>query len=432
MAESTTVSIPDIEKFKKQALYWANHFSVVCLLDTNHYAEDKYHSREWVLAIDAVDEITGGNHAFEQLKRFQESAHSEIFGFLGYDLKNQIEQLNSNNPDNIGLPDIYFFKPRYIFEITKGKLTLNRNYPETFELIELIAKLPLPDEQPKAPHEIHLQSRTAKTDYFQNVTAIRQQIEEGDFYELNYCNEFYAEEASISPLTTFFSLNQKSLAPFSCFFKLQSHYLLCASPERFLKKEKQKLISQPIKGTIRKGLTEAENAALKNQLHLDAKERAENVMIVDLVRNDLAKSAKAGTVVTEELFQVYEFKTIQQMISTITAEMREDINWCNALKNTFPMGSMTGAPKVMVMQMIEKYENFKRGLFSGSVGYIKTDGDFDFNVVIRCILYNASAKYLSLRVGGAITYDSVPEKEYAEILLKAKGILEVLNASVDS
>ncbi len=432
MAESTTVSLPDLEKFKKQALYWANHFSVVCLLDSNAYAEDKYHCREWVLAVDTVDELIGSNNAFEQLKRFQATTHSEIFGFIGYDLKNQIEKLNSNHSDNIGLPELYFFKPRYIFEITEGKLTVNRNYPETFEIIELILNLRLPEERTEIKQKLILKPRTSKADYLNNIHAIRLQIEEGDFYELNYCNEFYSEGVSISPVETFLTLNKKSLAPFSCYFKLRSHYLLCASPERFLKKGKRTLISQPIKGTIRKGLTESENRALKNQLSADTKERAENVMIVDLVRNDLAKSAKAGTVKAEELFQVYEFNTIHQMISTISAQMREDIHWVDVLKNTFPMGSMTGAPKVMVMQMIEKYENFKRGLFSGSVGYITADEDFDFNVVIRSILYNDATKYLSVRVGGAITYDSVPEKEYKEILLKAKGMMEVLNASIEN
>jgi para-aminobenzoate synthetase component 1 len=432
VAESTTVTLPDVELFKKQALQWANHFRVICLLDSNGYAHDKYSSREWVLAIDALSEIrsdeslTGGKD-FEKLKEFQQAANAEIFGFLGYDLKNEIETLASRNCDGLKFPELNFFKPRYIIELKGNKVTVNRNYPETFELLERLRAVNVESHDPKAG--LKLKARTGRDSYLANIEKIKQQIVDGDFYEMNYCNEFYSEHASIRPVETFLRLNEKAKAPFSCFFKLNHKFLLCASPERFLKRVGEKLISQPIKGTIKKGASAEENEALKANLKNDAKERAENIMIVDLVRNDLAHSSKPGSVKVEELCGVYEFNTVNQMISTVTSEL--EIDPVEAIKHAFPMGSMTGAPKIEVMKNIEAYEDFKRGLYSGSVGYFTASSDFDFNVVIRSIFYNSSDKYLSVRAGGAITYDSVAENEWKEVLLKAQGMIDVLEASIE-
>jgi len=426
VAETTTITIPDLELFKQKALTWANRFRVVCLLDNNQYSANAYRRQEWILAVDALEELWVGNNPFEELKAFHTQSKADIFGFLTYDLKNRIEKLNSNNFDGLQFPELYFFKPRYVLQLSGNKLTVNRNYPETFELLEHINSY-VPNAEPHRP--VQLTPRTAKEDYLHNVNHIRAQIEAGDFYEMNYCVEWFAEYAAINPVETFIALNALSRAPFSCFFKYGEKYLLCASPERFLMKQGAKLISQPIKGTIKKGATEAENEQLKAELKNDIKERAENVMIVDLVRNDLARSAKPGSVQVEELFGVYEFNSVNQMISTVVAELEtpDAQHAIDAIRHAFPMGSMTGAPKVEVMENIERYEDFKRGLFSGSVGYISANGDFDLNVVIRSILYNAETKYVSVPVGGAITYDSIGEKEYEEVLLKAKNMMVVLN-----
>ncbi len=426
MAETTTITLPEPELFKQQAIAWANHFWVFCLLDSNNYQHKNYSSKEWLLAIDAIEEISENKNAFDALKKFSNS--KTVFGFLSYDLKNETEKLESNHVDGLNFPLLYFFKPRYIFEITGNKLTVNRNYPETFELFEAISKQTVPQSENNTKHS--LQPRTSKQKYLWSVKQIQQQIEEGDFYELNYCNEFYSENAELNVVETFLKLNKKSKAPFSSFFKLNDKYVCCASPERFLKKEGTKLLSQPIKGTARKGNTAEENILLQQQLANDEKERAENVMIVDLVRNDLARSSKAGTVMVEELCKVYEFETVHQMISTVVSEIDNGVHFVDCIKNCFPMGSMTGAPKIEVLKNIEHYEDFKRGLYSGSIGYITTNNDFDFNVVIRSIFYNATEKYLSARAGGAITYDSIAEKEWEEILLKMKGMLEVLNAEI--
>ncbi len=427
MAESTTVTLPDIESFKKNALHWANQFRVVCLLDSNHYSKQLYKSIEWILAVDEKKNLGFDENLkhFTDLESFLASKEQTVFGFLSYDLKNEFEKLSSENWSGINLPLLYFFEPRYTFEIKGDKLTVNRNYPETFELIEVINNFPVPSSD--SATSITLTSRTPRETYLQNINSIRAKIEAGDFYEMNYCNEFYSEGQPINPVKTFHSLNKKAKAPFSSFFKYYNKYVLCASPERFLKKEGARLISQPIKGTIKKGATTNENKQLQQKLHQDIKERAENVMIVDLVRNDLARSSKAGSVQVEELFGVYAFETVNHMISTVVSYAAHN-HTGQIIQNAFPMGSMTGAPKVEVMKNIDAFENFKRGIFSGSIGYISPNGDFDFNVVIRSILYDAESNYVSVPVGGAITYDSVPENEWDELTLKAKAMMEVLQA----
>lgn len=433
MVDTTSFSIPAIEDFKLKALQWANQFRVCCLLDSNNYSKDSYTEFDWLLAVDALDELQVTVDAFESLKLFHENTTEKIFGFLSYDLKNQLENLDSNNFDGIGFPPTYFFKPRYILSIKGDSVFFNRNYPEAFEIIEQInsQKLNLTTSNQQLTTGItQLIPRTPKEKYISNVNRIKSQIEEGDFYELNYCCEFYAEATVIEPLSVFKKLNDSASAPFSSFFKLDDKYLLCSSPERFLKKQGTQLISQPIKGTIRKGKDAQENEQLKQQLQNDSKERAENVMIVDLVRNDLAKSSKPGTVKVAELFGVYEFKRVNQLISTVTSQIKDNVHFVDAIKNAFPMGSMTGAPKVEVMKNIEQFEDQKRGLYSGALGYISASGDFDFNVVIRSVLYNASRSYISVQAGGAITFDANAEQEYEELLLKAKGMLEALDATI--
>ena len=279
----------------------------------------------------------------------------------------------------------------------------------------------------KQGQKIDIKSKFSKEEYISIIEKLKTHIIEGDCYEINFCIEFFATEVRIDPIDIYKRLNTISPMPFSAIHKVDDKYLICASPERFLKKVDNTLISQPIKGTIRKGKNKEENDCLKNELYNDKKERAENLMIVDLVRNDLAKSSIPGSVEVEELFGIYDFSNVNQMISTVKSKKRENIEILNTILNAFPMGSMTGAPKHKVMQLIDEYEKSKRGLYSGALGYFDKKGNYDFNVVIRSIAYNAGTGHLSFQVGGAITYDSVPEKEYDECLLKTSAIIQVLN-----
>ena len=352
------------------------------------------------------------------------------FGFVSYDYKNQIEtQLNSNNIDGVQFAEKHFFSPELLFEISYNEVIIyfdDTIYNQT-EVKTLFTKLNELATNYTANQNIKITPRLTKEEYLEKVKALQQHIQLGDIYEVNYCQEFYAEEVKINPISLYLKLNEKSPTPFSCFVKHNNTYLMCASPERFIKKVGDKIISQPIKGTIKRGTTNQQDEALKLQLQNDPKERSENVMIVDLVRNDLTKIAEKNTVNVDELCGIYTFPQVHQLISTVSATVKAGIDFNAILKATFPMGSMTGAPKIRAMELIEKYETTKRGRYSGTVGYINDKGDFDFNVVIRSITYNQNNKYLSYMVGGAITVLSDPEKEYEECLLKAKAMKEVLS-----
>jgi para-aminobenzoate synthetase component 1 len=289
---------------------------------------------------------------------------------------------------------------------------------------EEILKLPLSDLA--ASREINIQQRISKESYLGKVSKMLEHIHLGDIYEANFCMEFYSEDALIHPLEIYQKLNTISEPPFASYFKNKEHYLMCASPERYLKKEGNKVLSQPIKGTAQRFFDDELDAQAKFELSSNPKERSENIMIVDLVRNDLSKTATKGSVTVEELCEIYSFKQVHQMISTVISEVEPTIAPIEIIKTTFPMGSMTGAPKISAMNIIENLEETQRGLYSGSIGFFMPNGDFDFNVVIRSILYNAENKYLSFSVGSAITSLSIPEREYDECLLKAKAMFEVL------
>jgi para-aminobenzoate synthetase component 1 len=274
--------------------------------------------------------------------------------------------------------------------------------------------------------KIAIQQRISKANYILKVDAMLAHIHRGRIYEANFCMEFFAENAVINPLEKFKKLNAISQPPFAVFFKNNTHFLLSATPERYLRKEGDLLISQPIKGTAKRYSDFEKDEKSKEKLASDPKERAENIMITDLVRNDLSRTAQKGSVQVKELCGIYSFLQVHQMISTITSRLDPKYAVAEALKKTFPMGSMTGAPKISVMKIIEELEETKRGLYSGAIGYFTPEGDFDFNVVIRSILYNQGNQYVSFSVGSAITSLSEPEKEYEECLLKAKAMREVL------
>jgi para-aminobenzoate synthetase component 1 len=411
-----------ISDFKQKALHWANQFEVCCFLDSNDY-KDAYSAYDFIIAADAKYELkySTGN-AFDQLKSFYTTHKQWIFGFFSYDLKNEIEELESKNLDSLNFPDLYFFVPKYLIAFKNNKAEILLGH---YSILADIESFQLQTEVQSK--KVTIAQRLSKDQYVQKVEALRDHIIRGDVYEVNFCQEFFAENAEIDPVQIFEGLNKVSPTPFAGYFKVYDKYILSATPERFLCKRGSKLTSQPIKGTAKRSSDLAEDEAIKLQLRNDIKEQAENVMIVDLVRHDLTKSAVKGSVTVDELFGIYSFPQVHQMISTISCELNPNVHFIDAIKNAFPMGSMTGAPKVKAMKLIEAYEVTKRGIYSGSFGCISPDGDFDFNVVIRSIIYNAESKYLSFQVGGAITYQSDAVSEYEECLLKASAILKVLS-----
>ncbi|HEY4322609.1 MAG TPA: anthranilate synthase component I family protein [Mucilaginibacter sp.] len=416
--------ISDPQNFKRKALQWASSFNALCYLDSNNFT-DQYSNFDILIAAGAKDELVAeSGDAFDKLEIFRQKHSGWITGFFGYDLKNEIENLSSANIDNLQFPDLYFFVPQYLIVIKGSEIEILADNPSY--VFESIQQQILDLSTNETTSKIVVQPRISKTEYLNTIEKIKAHITQGDIYVTNFCQEFFAENAVVDPLDIFLKLNEVSPTPFSAFFKYKSNYILCASPERFLAKRSYKLISQPIKGTAKRGKDTTEDESIKRELKNQTKEIQENVMIVDLVRNDLTRSAKQGTVKTEELFGIYSFKQVHQMISTVVCELQEGVSAVHAIKNTFPMGSMTGAPKIRSMELMEQYEHSKRGVYSGAVGYFNPDNDFDFNVVIRTLLYNRDKKYLSFHVGSAITYPADAENEYEECLLKAQAILEVL------
>ncbi|RCH56494.1 aminodeoxychorismate synthase component I [Mucilaginibacter hurinus] len=417
------VQISDIPLFKQKALRWANGFDVACCLDSNNFT-DRYTKFDVLIAAGVKDELTvNAGTAFNKLEAFREKHKGYITGFMGYDLKNEIESLTSENVDGLAFPDLYFFAPEFIVRINGEEVNIIGDNADI--AFSQILNINIPNSETAHP-DIDLKTRFTRQQYLDTANKIKKHISRGDIYVTNFCQEFYAEGADIDPLATFFKLNHISPNPFSCFFKLRDKYILCASPERFLAKRDTKLISQPIKGTIKRGTNASEDLQNKQLLKEHVKELQENVMIVDLVRNDLTRSASPGSVKTEELFGIYSFAQVHQMISTVVCELDINISAVQSIKNAFPMGSMTGAPKVSSMKLMEQYELSKRGVYSGAIGYFDTEGDFDFNVVIRTLLYDADTRYLSFQTGSAITINADTEQEYEECLLKAKAVLEAL------
>lgn len=420
-------SITNPLAFKKQLLDWSQQFREVVFMDSNDYPQE-FSSYDAILAVDAFTLIqTDYHNAFEDLQQYQQTTKDWLFGYLSYDLKNDSEDLQSDNFDGLAFPDLFFFQPKKLFFLKGNQLTIQYlnlcddeveiDYKEITELATI---------EFEKIQSTEVKARFSKNEYIQKATTFLEHIHRGDIYEANFCMEFYAENATINPLEKFNKLNAISQTPFAVYFKNNNHFLLSATPERYLRKEGETLISQPIKGTAKRFSDPKEDELAKLNLASDPKERSENIMITDLVRNDLSRTAQKGTVEVKELCGIYSFQQVHQMISTITSKLDTKHSLIDVLKLTFPMGSMTGAPKISAMKIIEELEETKRGLYSGAIGYFSPNGDFDFNVVIRSILYNQEKKYLSFSVGSAITALSDPEKEYEECLLKAKAMHEVL------
>jgi para-aminobenzoate synthetase component I len=425
----TFISFPvtDGKQTKLKMLNWINRFGVFCFLD-NHNYQLAHHAHECLVAAGSLKTVqANAGNAFEALKKFSDQQHDWLFGHFSYDLKNEIEEVKSNHHDKIQFPDLFFFVPEIILELKNDCInigSIKKNHQDIFD--EIINTNIFSGNI--VNNKINIQSKFSEQEYVETVNRLRRHILRGDCYEINFCQEFFDDDALLNPLQTYLLLSETSPVPFAAFYRINEKYLLCASPERYLCRQGNKLTSQPIKGTFPRNIKSAEEDKknIKNLYNSD-KDRSENVMVVDLVRNDLSKICKEGSVSVDELFGIYTFPQVHQMVSSISGEQLPGIHWVDILKATFPMGSMTGAPKKRVLELIEQYEKSRRGLYSGSVGYISSSGNFDFNVVIRSILYNQQNKYLSYQVGSAITFYSDAKNEYDECLLKASAIKKVLD-----
>lgn len=418
------IAIIDFEQVKEKVLNWAQRFSTFCFLD-NHQYQLEPHSEECLLAAGVKRQYSAAaGNALAGLQQFIDTGNSWLFGHLGYDLKNETETLSSSKPDHIGFPDTFFFEPECIIRLNHAAISIEAaDASKVWEEIQQAAT-----GRKSVNQKGSIQQRFTKDEYLSVIDQLKRHILRGDCYEINFCQEFYIEGSVIDPLHVYRQLSKVSPNPFSALYRTGDQWLICASPERFIRKEGSGILSQPIKGTSRRvHQDEEQDRESKQHLQLSGKDRSENVMVVDLVRNDLAKVCEEGTVKADELFAVYSFPQVHQMISTISGELRKDISFTDIIRALFPMGSMTGAPKKRVMELIEQYERTKRGIFSGALGYISPKGDLDFNVVIRSIMYNAATGYLSFQAGSGITWYSDGLQEWEECLLKASAIEQVLS-----
>lgn len=418
--------VTDIKTLKSKMLNWSNQFSIFCLLEDNHNPSSQS-SFDCIIgagSLKTLQAISGS--AFSQLEHFISKEQDWAFGHLAYDLKNEVEKLSSTNSDSIQFPDLFFFIPEIVLILKDGQLQIGVLDKDANGVFTDIQAMIVSSGTISNKAQISLSSRFTKQEYIDTIAKLQHHILIGDCYEINFCQEFYSEGINMDPVKVYQNLTQLSPNPLSGFYKLNDKYLLCASPERFIKKTGQRIISQPIKGTAKRDLVDTQkDEKNKQSLLSSAKECSENVMITDLVRNDLSKISTEASVKVEELFGIYSFPQVHQMISTVAATLATG-NIADILKATFPMGSMTGAPKKRVMELIEQYEKTKRGIFSGSIGYITPDRDFDFNVVIRSIIYNSSNNYLSISAGSAITFYSKAEDEYEECLIKISAMKKAL------
>ncbi|MGJ3235902.1 aminodeoxychorismate synthase component I [Marivirga sp.] len=424
--KSTKINISSFPNYWKNLSNWSNRFQYVAILYPQQITQYPFGAFPKCIAV-GNKKLNLNPPYFQSLKEFlQKNPDKNLYGYLGYDLKNELEKLNSDNPSSIDWSPMSFFEPTCIIRFENNEITIESNDLEYFQKDIQKVLSQEKEENIFTPSIKNLQSWTSKKDYIKTVKTLRQHIEEGDIYEINYCINFSASVKNFDALQIFQKLSKESPAPFASFLKMDKQYIISASPERFIKLKDNKIISQPIKGTARRGRTESEDLENKDRLSESEKERAENMMIVDLVRNDLAKSGKTGSVKVEEIFGIYSFQQVHQMISTISAIKKKEIHPVDIIKNAFPMGSMTGAPKISAMELIEQYENSKRNVFSGSIGYFNGENQFDFNVLIRSIYYDEQTQTINYQVGSAITYDSDAEAEYEECLLKAKAIEKTL------
>lgn len=410
-------------------LSWASRFDIFCFLDGHDY-QLPYEGFECLLAAGSVHSIEAkAGQALDGLRDFARRHRDWLFGHFAYGLARETEPSGSHLlPDPIGFPDLHFFLPEIVIRLYKDHVSIGSLSTSPQQILEELKK-EAGGRKKSEKEPLEWSARFSREEYLDTIRALQKHILLGDCYEINFCQEFFAHPACIDPQAVWEALSEASPNPFAAHYRLRERYLFCASPERYLRRIGDRLISQPIKGTLKRvpaGEAGEGFQAERESLYRSSKDRAENVMVVDLVRNDLSKICLPGTVRVEELYGIYSFPQVHQMISTVTGELPAGKELTDIIRATFPMGSMTGAPKPRVVELIHQYERTARGLFSGALGYITPKGDFDFNVIIRSLFYNKASSYLSYQVGSGITFYSDPEAEYEECLLKAEGIRRAL------
>ncbi len=414
---SYKLSVKDPEEFFNKALSFSKDFEDLLITDCQSQAYPLGGFRKLILLGSRKRIFNDGSSSFFHSLQKERVSNDFLGGYFGYDLKNQLADLKSELPDPFGFEEGIMLQPEVVIEIIGNEAFQISPDSQTDYLEKIDALSPIQKDESGIIGPF--QPQMSKSEYLDKVQTIRELIKKGTLYELNLSQAFISEASNIDIHSLYAIIRSLNPVPFSFLFRSGKTVVIGASPERFLKKEGSVLWSQPMKGTRPRSSDPKEDERLKNELMNSEKEIAENMMIMDLVRNDLAKSSETGSIEVEELFKVYSFKTVHQMITTVKGRISGSTDPVEAIANAFPMGSMTGAPKIKAMEWIENLESTKRGIYSGAMGYFDPNGDFDFSVCIRGLMYNIETGILGYHVGGAITWDSDPEQEYLECQWKS-------------
>ncbi|MCP5361977.1 MAG: aminodeoxychorismate synthase component I [Hyphomicrobiales bacterium] len=384
-------------------------------------------SRYSILALEPLEEAIDYTFKAFDKKLTSDQARYENFwaGYLGYGLKHQLERLPQDQPGQLTMPDLWMVRFGVVVVFDHCTETVqcwsaNGRIPDY-----LLQEVPAPP-QAASPHVASLLSNMIRSEYLAHVQAIREAIFRGDLYQANLTRKFFGElQQEVDAFSLFRKLTEISPAPYSALLKLGDNAVLSSSPERFLTVTPDgAMTTTPIKGSAPRGKTEAEDAAIAYALAHSTKDRAENLMIVDLMRNDLSRSAVAGSVEVASLFDVTQYSTVYHLSSTITAQKRPEVSTLEAVQACFPPGSMTGAPKIKAMEVCTALEQQARGIYSGAIGWFGGDGAADLSVVIRTLILHG--RQFEFQVGGGVVADSSPENEWQETLIKARALASLL------
>ncbi len=424
-----TVHAPDTQQL---LAYASKHFETYSYLNGNSipYPHKAFPELMGMGHVDLLDIPTPDAFSWKILDQFITQHQGKyILGYFNYQLKNHIEHVEFPLTDALQFPLVHVYIPQYVFiKDDQGWKGWDTESDQLLSSINTYTPSPGPVNEASEAKE-----QFSHDQYLKIVQRIKKELGQGNIYEINFCNSYTGNYSSMNYGNLYQRLNAISPMPFSALYKHREHVVVSASPERFIQKKGNTLISQPIKGTAGRKNNPAEDLAQKHHLETSLKERTENIMIVDLVRNDLSKICEGGSVRVEELCKAYTFDKVHQLISTISGRLENTaLPLSEVLKALFPMGSMTGAPKLKAMQLIDELEQEGRGLFSGTLGYIAPNGDFDFNVIIRSLLLNEKLGKYQYHAGSAITMASDAEQEYQECSLKTLPIRLLINELVVS
>lgn len=386
---------------------------------------------------------------FEELKTLMRSYESNYdgelpfiggaVGYFGYDMCHHVENLPRTAVDDVQIPDCFFgiydgaiiidHFGEAVYAASSGKLSDPDKWVDQAERVIKEGKSNLPSTGLSASEKKHhLISNIDKHDYFRSIDKIKNYISSGDIYQVNYTQRFEGE-CGYSPYELYYRLRSMNPAPFACYMDFGCGHIISSSPERFIQIKAGKVQTRPIKGTRARGKTAEEDRINQKELSESEKDRAELLMIVDLERNDLGKVCKTGSVKVTELFHIEEYATVYHLVSTVEGELDEGIHCMDCIKAMFPGGSITGAPKIRAMEIIDELEPTQRNIYTGSIGYIGFNSNADFNIVIRTIIQKGNKIYL--QAGGGIVWDSDAQMEYEESLQKAKALINASNTKIE-